>query len=161
LNQRDWQPFAACLGLDPNLFHPHRGTIADLTPDGELQDTGIAEDVCSACPVRLPCLDHAMGETQGIWGAWRAESRAWVRRVDRPCPWCSWPIPRFVQTMFCSDDCLVAATRAGGEEAERIEKVLREMEENARLAIAQAKGRRMLKQVDPLAPQQGELMFDA
>jgi Transcription factor WhiB len=147
----DWRPHALCAGLDPDLFHPSRGVIATDEPEGP----PIEDVFCAFCPVRLQCLNHAMREGHGIWGGWRAEVRAWVRRSARPCPWCSVPIPRYRPIMFCGAECEAAAVEACGEEAERLEKVLAEMAEMARLAIAQAKGRRQ----EPAegAPRQGAL----
>ena len=147
-----WRLDAACLGLDPDLFHPSRGVIAADEPEGP----PIEDVFCAFCPVRLQCLNHAMGEGHGIWGGWRAEIRAWVRRSKgRACPWCSTPIARYTQVMFCCVECETAAVTATGEEAERLEKVLAEMAEMARLAIARAKGRRQ----EPAegAPHQGVL----
>lgn len=153
-----WAAHAKCRGMDPSDFHPYRGGVA-LLPKApvldesafelvteevsyELEATTIEDTVCAGCPVRLPCLDHAMGEMHGIWGGWRAEIRSWVRRTARPCVWCSWPIPQHAQRLFCGWECLTAAVGAEGEEKERVDKVLADLEETARLRIATSKGRR-------------------
>jgi hypothetical protein len=130
--------------METDQFYPERG-----------QPSEIDEEFCFLCPVRLQCLNWAMREHHGIWGAWRAEWRNWARRRDRSCPWCSASIERFTPVMFCRPECEAAAVTACGEEAERLEKELDEMRETARLAISQAKGRRL----EPAegAPRQGAL----
>lgn len=102
-----------------------------------------------------------MGEMHGIWGGWPAEIRAFVRRApNRVCVWCSWPVDRFHQSLFCDGtECLHAAVGAEGEEAERVWKVLADMEETARLTIALGKGRRQGEAEG--APRQGVLEFHA
>jgi WhiB family transcriptional regulator, redox-sensing transcriptional regulator len=57
-----WIDEASCRGGDPaviRLFFPDKG--------GSLQR---AKAVCADCPVRIPCLEHALErpELQGIWG---------------------------------------------------------------------------------------------
>jgi len=54
-----WTAFGACAGEDPELF------FAD---DDEAADE--ARAICATCPVRRPCLEHAIsrGERYGIWG---------------------------------------------------------------------------------------------
>jgi hypothetical protein len=46
-------------GPDLNLFYPEPGETA-----------GPARQVCARCPVRQPCLEHALSNriTHGIWG---------------------------------------------------------------------------------------------
>jgi WhiB family redox-sensing transcriptional regulator len=62
----------ACRGCDPALFFPERG-----------ENGGQAKLICSVCPVRVECLDHALAshERYGVWGGQtdkerRAEARA-------------------------------------------------------------------------------------
>lgn len=54
-----WRDDALCAQTDPGLFFPEKG-----------ESTGPAKDVCSRCPVRDPCLEHAVlnDERFGIWG---------------------------------------------------------------------------------------------
>lgn len=67
-----WRDFARCRGMDPELFHPGRGHSADP-----------ARAVCAGCPVRQPCLDHALGLGQaarGVWGGTSERERRGLRR---------------------------------------------------------------------------------
>lgn len=136
-----WRSRALCKGLDPDVFHPERGEQPTVTIG---QHAVPVEQVCLACPVRLQCLDHAMGEMQGIWGAWPGEVRAWVRRKPgRECPACAAPIPRYTQLLFCGPRCSAAATAARGCERATIDSTLAGLQADAQLAIAQSKGRRV------------------
>ncbi len=74
-----WRELAACRGTDLEVFFPGRGESA-----------GAARQVCSACPVRQPCLDYAITNriTSGIWGGLtererRALASRWVRTSRR------------------------------------------------------------------------------
>lgn len=66
----DWQDQAACAEADPELWHPTRGTGADLR---------MAKKICGTCPVRLPCLEAGMGQ-HGIWGGTTEMERRALRR---------------------------------------------------------------------------------
>lgn len=65
-----WMRHAACRGLDPELFHPHKGA-----------STATARAVCQACPVAVACLEHAMlhDEQHGLWGGLPIRARRRVR----------------------------------------------------------------------------------
>ena len=74
-----WRELAACRSTDLGVFFPERGESA-----------GPARQVCSACPVRQPCLDYAITNriTYGIWGGLtererRALRSGWVRASRR------------------------------------------------------------------------------
>jgi WhiB family redox-sensing transcriptional regulator len=65
-----WQDHAACAGLDGELFFPERGA-----------DTTAVRTVCTGCPVRWECLEHALArrEDHGIWGGLTAPERQRIR----------------------------------------------------------------------------------
>jgi WhiB family transcriptional regulator, redox-sensing transcriptional regulator len=67
-----WMAQALCRGMDPELWFPERGSIAD-----DLQ----AKKVCSGCPARSKCLDYALdnGERHGIWGGLSERERRRIR----------------------------------------------------------------------------------
>lgn len=67
----DWQDFANCTGVDPDLFFPGRG-----------ESTREAKAVCRGCSVRADCLEYALanGEKFGIWGGMSERERRKVRR---------------------------------------------------------------------------------
>jgi WhiB family transcriptional regulator, redox-sensing transcriptional regulator len=67
-----WQNRANCMGVDPELFFPERGS-----------STREAKEVCRGCVVREECLDYAIahGEKFGIWGGLSERERRRVRRA--------------------------------------------------------------------------------
>jgi WhiB family redox-sensing transcriptional regulator len=69
---RSWQDRANCLGVDPELFFPERGT-----------STVEAKAVCRGCEVRMDCLEYALaaGEKFGIWGGMSERERRRIRRT--------------------------------------------------------------------------------
>lgn len=70
--EKGWQSRANCLGVDPDLFFPERGS-----------STREAKEVCRGCVVREDCLDYAIanGEKFGIWGGMSERERRRVRRA--------------------------------------------------------------------------------
>lgn len=73
-----WQSDAACMGANGELF---------LGPDEErprdrVRREALALLVCNACPVRRPCLEHALAvpERHGVWGGTNPEQRLLMRR---------------------------------------------------------------------------------
>ena len=68
---RSWQEYANCLGVDPDLFFPERGA-----------STREAKEVCRGCVVREECLEYALvnGEKFGIWGGMSERERRRLRR---------------------------------------------------------------------------------
>ncbi len=66
-----WQDYANCLGVDPDLFFPERGA-----------STREAKEVCRGCVVREDCLEYALrnGEKFGIWGGMSERERRKIRR---------------------------------------------------------------------------------
>ena len=68
---RSWQDYANCLGVDPDLFFPERGA-----------STREAKEVCRGCVVREDCLECALvnGEKFGIWGGMSERERRRLRR---------------------------------------------------------------------------------
>jgi WhiB family redox-sensing transcriptional regulator len=67
----NWEPFANCLGVDPELFFPQRG-----------EPTEAAKAVCQLCIVRQECLETALenGEKFGIWGGLSERERRQIRK---------------------------------------------------------------------------------
>jgi len=77
MTPRTWRSLAACRGIDPMVFYP--------TAEDEAA-TEQAKAICCACPVRQPCLDHALvsREREGVWGgASERERRRMVRQRRR------------------------------------------------------------------------------
>ena len=48
LSAASWRKRAACRGVDPEVFYPATD-----------EDAGTAKSICSTCPVREACLEHA------------------------------------------------------------------------------------------------------
>ena len=65
-SKTSWRTLALCLGHDPDLWFPQES-------DGGAN----AIRICSACPVRLDCLEWAIehNERNGIWGGLSARKR--------------------------------------------------------------------------------------
>jgi WhiB family redox-sensing transcriptional regulator len=70
-DDRSWQDYANCLGVDPDLFFPERGA-----------STREAKEVCRGCVVRPHCLEYALvhSEKFGIWGGMSERERRRIRR---------------------------------------------------------------------------------
>lgn len=88
----EWMRSAACADRDlgspwmrARVFYPPASNSAKPTEsDPKVWDR--AKSLCATCPVRTPCLDHAIGhgETDGVWGGLDpAERRLEARRVRR------------------------------------------------------------------------------
>jgi WhiB family redox-sensing transcriptional regulator len=71
-----WRKRAACRGLDAEIFFP---AIDDEAGAAE------AKAICAACPVRQPCLEHALAarEREGIWGGMTERERRRIIRQRR------------------------------------------------------------------------------
>lgn len=70
--EKGWQARANCMGVDPDLFFPERGS-----------STREAKEVCRGCVVQEDCLEFAIanGEKFGIWGGMSERERRRVRRA--------------------------------------------------------------------------------
>ena len=70
--ERSWQSRANCMGVDPELFFPERGS-----------STREAKEVCRGCVVREDCLEYALANSEkfGIWGGMSERERRRVRRM--------------------------------------------------------------------------------
>ena len=73
-----WQDDAACRGSDVVLFF---GPDGERQPEREIRERK-AKSICASCPVRVQCLDYAIGrpEKYGTWGGLNEEERASERR---------------------------------------------------------------------------------
>lgn len=68
-----WKAEAKCRGLDPDMFHPHRGDMRGIET---------AKKVCyGECPVRRQCLDYGLMEKRGIWGGFTEAERRRIRKA--------------------------------------------------------------------------------
>ena len=69
-----WLDFAACRGMDTDLFFPS----ADQQP-------AEAVEVCKGCPVIVQCGDYAEQHnlTDGVWGGRSAYERKQARKAAR------------------------------------------------------------------------------
>jgi WhiB family redox-sensing transcriptional regulator len=58
-----WADEALCSAADPEAWFPEHGK-------GTSTETRMAKAICQMCPVRLECLDYAIGRNEewGIWG---------------------------------------------------------------------------------------------
>jgi len=62
-----WQLKAACRGPRADIFFPP--SYFERKDDRRAREQA-AKSICKSCPVRRPCLDHAImiREPHGIWG---------------------------------------------------------------------------------------------
>jgi len=72
---RHWPELALCRGLDVELFF---SSLASTITEAKV--------ICRRCPVRLPCLEHALGDPglRGVWGGASEQDRQLQRRRSRP-----------------------------------------------------------------------------
>lgn len=72
LSTLKWRSRGACRGSDPSIFYP----------EDEEDPAEAAKSICAECPVREPCLEHAIAvrEKAGVWGGHTARER---RRIIR------------------------------------------------------------------------------
>lgn len=70
----DWRESARCKGMDPDLFHPERGSWKQMEE---------AKAICAQCPVQTHCLEYAItsNEKIGIWGGTAEVERRKIRRA--------------------------------------------------------------------------------
>lgn len=76
ITEHNWRKFAACRGLDINLFFPDRGVS-----HWEIRNT---KEVCESCVVRDFCLEDALSQDEdpgGVWGGTSGRERRALRRV--------------------------------------------------------------------------------
>ena len=73
---KGWQADGACLGLDPEMFHPDQDNEMDALP---------AKAICAQCDVRQVCLEFALArnEKDGVWGGTTARERRRIIRSSR------------------------------------------------------------------------------
>jgi len=66
-----WRLDALCAETDPEAFFPEKGG-----------STREAKRVCVGCPVRLQCLEYALGNDErfGIWGGLSERERRKLKR---------------------------------------------------------------------------------
>jgi WhiB family redox-sensing transcriptional regulator len=72
----NWE-LGACRGVGPELFFPKRG---DNTAVFE------ARAVCAGCPIRVECLEYAVGakEPFGVWGGLTVDQREKLHAPAQP-----------------------------------------------------------------------------
>lgn len=72
-DDRVWVLEAKCLDADPEAFFPEKGG-----------STREAKRICTACPVRNECLEHALtnDERFGIWGGLSERERRRMKRYS-------------------------------------------------------------------------------
>lgn len=77
LLQQDWARLAACVGADPEPFHPDKHTRRAAIR--------AAKAVCASCPVAAECLADALDRDEefGIWGGLEAHERKSLQRRTR------------------------------------------------------------------------------
>ncbi len=79
-----WQQRAACIGLDPDVFHP------SFVGRRQAQAYRTAKAICASCPVQAECLTYALTVEgaerlgrHGVWGGTTPEQRDRIAREQR------------------------------------------------------------------------------
>ncbi|MEA3076271.1 MAG: WhiB family transcriptional regulator, redox-sensing transcriptional regulator [Actinomycetota bacterium] len=74
LTNQTWRQYAACKGVEPDIFYPASDEEAE-----------VAKAVCGVCPVRQPCLEFALAtrERDGVWGGATEKERRRILRQRR------------------------------------------------------------------------------
>jgi WhiB family redox-sensing transcriptional regulator len=67
----EWQSWARCVEVDPEIFFPERGGSSRA-----------ARAVCDLCEVRTDCLEYALNNKEqfGIWGGTSERERRRIRK---------------------------------------------------------------------------------
>lgn len=74
-----WADRALCRHFDPETWFPTGAHLYAETDDGHRVSE--AKAVCSRCPVRAECLEHALEHHEhGTWGGTTYEERKAIRR---------------------------------------------------------------------------------
>jgi WhiB family redox-sensing transcriptional regulator len=73
---QSWRSQGRCRGIDPAVFYP---LVEDEAAALE------AKAICATCPVRTPCLEHALTlrEKFGVWGGLTERERRRALRQRR------------------------------------------------------------------------------
>jgi WhiB family redox-sensing transcriptional regulator len=73
---QSWRMQGRCRGIDPAIFYP---------PTEDDASAAEAKQICSTCPVRTPCLEHALAlrEKFGVWGGLTERERRRALRQRR------------------------------------------------------------------------------
>lgn len=80
-DKKYWREYAACKGMDTNLFFPEKGYSTDTVQS--------AKKICNGCSVREECLDFIMNQPDdryGIFGGYTYTQRRVIRRLMKTNP---------------------------------------------------------------------------
>lgn len=71
----------ACAQTDPELFFPQESFDFSGRNISKYIDIAAAKKICDSCPLKIPCLEYALRNTEiGIWGGTTEEQRKLMRR---------------------------------------------------------------------------------
>lgn len=68
----DWQNFAKCLDVDPELFYCEADDVENIKK---------AVRICMSCPIRGFCLEVGWDDKFGIFGSFTALERGYLRKA--------------------------------------------------------------------------------
>jgi WhiB family redox-sensing transcriptional regulator len=77
LMEHDWMALGLCANVPPSTFFPSDGAGVE-----------VARRICADCPVKSPCLEHALVNRidHGVWGGTSERERRRIlkrRRAER------------------------------------------------------------------------------
>lgn len=71
----------ACAETDPELFFPQEGFDFGGKNISKYVNLNAAKKICESCPLKLPCLQYALENTEiGVWGGTTEEQRKLMRQ---------------------------------------------------------------------------------
>jgi WhiB family redox-sensing transcriptional regulator len=74
----------ACANVDPELFFPQEMDIGDSKIVSKYGNLAAAKEICSTCPLKAPCLEYAINNSEiGVWGGTTEHQRDDIRKVAR------------------------------------------------------------------------------
>jgi WhiB family redox-sensing transcriptional regulator len=71
----------ACANVDPELFFPQEIEITKLKVISKYEDLAAAKAICNSCPLKTPCLEYALNNSEiGVWGGTTEHQREDLRK---------------------------------------------------------------------------------
>lgn len=71
----------ACAETDPELFFPQEGLDFSGKNISKYVNLSAAKKICESCPLKIPCLQYALENTEiGVWGGTTEEQRNLLRK---------------------------------------------------------------------------------
>jgi WhiB family redox-sensing transcriptional regulator len=74
----------ACANVDPELFFPQEIEVGNNRIMSVYGDIATAKSICNTCPLKAPCLEYALNNSEvGVWGGTTEHQRDDLRRIAK------------------------------------------------------------------------------